>query len=83
MAKLQSLGAKFASSNSKNNISNCSFMRWKHIKFVGAIFAFAGAQYKFTNVVVYFCVFKKHALGICVFTPANAILALAKWNSEL
>ena len=45
---------------------------------MGAIFAFAGAQYKFTNVVVYFCVFKKHAFGICVFTPANAILALAK-----
>ena len=75
MAKLEYLGAKFASSNSKNNISNCSFMRWKHIKFVGAIFAFAGAKYTCTNVVVYFCVLKRHALGICVFTPANAILA--------
>jgi hypothetical protein len=42
---------------------------------VGAIFAFAGAKYTCTNVVVYFCVLKRHALGIFVFTPANAILA--------
>jgi hypothetical protein len=32
---------------------------------------------------VYFCVFKKHTFGFCVFTAANAISALGKWNYEL
>jgi hypothetical protein len=45
---------------------------------VGVIFAFAGAEFKFTNLVVYFCVFKKHTFGFCVFTAANAISALGK-----